>query len=219
MAFYVYKITEEATGKVYVGMTKSPKFRWVKHRALGKRAGTGHPLYDAMYASNRVGFTFAICREYETREEAWAGEREYVERTQATDPRYGFNRDPGGSTGDAKRGRPKPEDVRRKISDKHKGKKLTPEHVAKIVSARAAYRPSEATKEKMRQSALGRVISDEQRKQISATMTGRKLSEAHKANIGAARIGRKNTEETKEKMRQAAYRRIERQRGSAAKGY
>lgn len=61
---------------------------------------------------------------------------------------------------------------------------------------------SEETKEKIRQSMIGKVgpnkgkvLSDEQKKKISDAIKGRKLSKEHRDKIGAAHKGRKQSED------------------------
>ena len=62
---------------------------------------------------------------------------------------------------------------------------------------------SEKARENMRQGQLGKKMSDEQKEKISQSNLGRTFSEETKAKISMANLGMKRSDETKEKMSQS----------------
>ncbi len=89
-----------------------------------------------------------------------------------------------------------------------KGQPKSPEHGAKIAEANRRRVVTDETREKLREAHTGvpklklrgRVISPEQRAQISATLTGHKDSEETRAKKAAAARGRKRSPETRAKI-------------------
>lgn len=90
------------------------------------------------------------------------------------------------------RGRPRSEEIKKKISTSRKG----------IVF-------SEETKKKMSDSHLGVPLSEECKRKISSVLKGRVCSEEHKRKVGEANRISKNTPESKERMRLAWVKRRE----------
>lgn len=142
MNFTVYKHTSPS-GKVYVGITSlTPQKRWA--------AGYKHsPHFRA--AIQKYGWDniqHEILAEGLTKEEAEQMEVDLIAKYQATDRRYGYNADCGGtSPGRAS------EETRRKISEAQKGEKhhyygkhLSAEHRKKLGDSHRGkhYRPRSA---------------------------------------------------------------------------
>lgn len=86
----IYKITEVATGKCYVGQAIDVASRWRQHikRGLGAEAPTRNKLYPAMKSIGVENFTFEIIEEC-TREELDAKEDFWQEYFHALD--FGFS--------------------------------------------------------------------------------------------------------------------------------
>lgn len=95
----------------------------------------------------------------------------------------------------------KEELIRELLSHTHKGKKKSPEQIAKMVEARKGYSPSEETRKKIGESSRGRKWSEESRKKKSEAMKGNTHRKGGEATLGFT--GRKHSEETREKMRLA----------------
>lgn len=91
--------------------------------------------------------------------------------------------------------------VRSLISYTHKGKKKSPEQIAKMKEARKNYSHSEETRLKIGQSSRGRTWPEESRKKKSEAMKGNTLRKGGAPTLGMS--GKKHSEETKEKMRLA----------------
>lgn len=90
----------------------------------------------------------------------------------------------------------KEEIIRYKLSQTHKGKKLSPEHIEVL---REKGKKLIGEKNPM----YGKTISDEQRLAISKANKGKVLSESTREKIRQANIGKKKSEESKEKNRLA----------------
>ena len=105
----------------------------------------------------------------------------------------------------------------RKLSDEHidklRNKKLSPEHKEKLRIANTGRKPSEKQMAALAERNSVRVISIEQRKQISEKLKGRKVSEEALKNM----TGRIASEITRKKMTDAQKLRWEKVRINAAK--
>jgi hypothetical protein len=117
----------------------------------------------------------------------------------------GFSREAcrkgGKAAADKSRGVPRTDEVKEKIAEKHKGKKLLPEHIqklkdaerpprtleaiAKSVENRKGYRHTEDTKRKIRKGNTGKTRSQEVKNRISETVKGFKWYNNGKESIQA----------------------------------
>lgn len=128
-----------------------------------------------------------------------------------------------GLDGGATTSGPRSEDTKKKISASKKGKKLTPEHIARCKAGSVNVRKrqvgeyvcSEETKQKIREARKHQIITEETRKKISDSqkgklrpeasiwLTGRPVSEETKHKISIANKGKLVSNETKQKLREA----------------
>lgn len=76
------------------------------------------------------------------------------------------------------------------ISKAHKGKKLTKEHISKILESRKGFKHTEETKDKISKAHKGKIISLETRKRMSKAQKGNQIW-----------LGKKHTEKSIKKMR------------------
>lgn len=70
------------------------------------------------------------------------------------------------------------------------GKKLSSQHIQKLVDSHIGIKPSKETKEKMSKSRMGRVVSEETRRLISLKAKGRTHSQETKLKISLNRRGK-----------------------------
>lgn len=70
------------------------------------------------------------------------------------------------------------------------GKKLSSQHIQRLVDSHIGIRPSKETTEKMSKSRMGRVVSEETRRLISLKAKGRTLSQKTKLKISLNRRGK-----------------------------
>lgn len=94
------------------------------------------------------------------------------------------------------------DEVRRKASERHKGKVLTEETRRKISEARKGIVFSEETRRKIGDASRGRIVSEETRRKLSEAAKGRKVvvTEETKRKIGDASRGRIISDETRRKL-------------------
>lgn len=87
-------------------------------------------------------------------------------------------------------------EVREKMSTASRGKKKSPEHVARVAKAKTGFRHSDETRAKLSSQRLGRPLSHENKESIRAAMADPEV----RAKISAANRGRKLTPEHIEKV-------------------
>jgi formate-dependent nitrite reductase cytochrome c552 subunit len=96
-------------------------------------------------------------------------------------------------------------EARAKISAAHKGRKLSPEHVAKVAAALIGKKASAETRLKLSLSHKGKrqPLSLETKAKISAAHKGLKLSDERKAHLSDINKGKTLSEEAKQKISMA----------------
>lgn len=157
-------------------------------------------LQKAWFKYGIVAFIFGIV-EFCQKEQLRKREQFWMNRLFAFS--FGFNTYPNA---ESPLGNIRPEDVCRKISIAHKGKKLSEETKAKMSKAQkgnknaAGYRHTLEAKAKISAASRGRKMSEEAKAKISAANKGRKVSEEARKKIGRANRGRKHTPEACRKM-------------------
>lgn len=92
------------------------------------------------------------------------------------------------------------QESRDKISKIHKGKTISPEHIAKVIAANTGRKMSQETKNKISAANLGRIKSEEECAAISARLRGVRRSVESRAKQALTRTGKKHSPETREKM-------------------
>ncbi len=93
--------------------------------------------------------------------------------------------------------------VRKKNSESHLGKKLSPEHRAKVGLAFKGRKHSVDSRAKMSAALKGKIFTPEHRASISKGQRGRILSNETREKIGAAHRGKKHDEERCRKQSEA----------------
>lgn len=91
------------------------------------------------------------------------------------------------------------EETRRKISNVHKGKKLSSEQKSFLKELHTGRKLSEESKKKIGDAHRGIKFSDDARANISKALTGRKLSEEARLNISKGHKGIRRSKESIEK--------------------
>ena len=87
---FVYKITEKATGKVYIGKTVNhPVFRWFQHF----KAETGSRFHQIMKTSDITDWSFEVVDKLKngTDYDLSVLESEWIAKYDSTNPEKGFN--------------------------------------------------------------------------------------------------------------------------------
>ena len=213
---FVYSITNNLSRKVYVGKTTDLKSRWKHHRCTHKW-GWVSLISRAIRKYGVENFTFTVLASYQSEEEAYLGEVDWISRLQSNNPDMGYNLESGGMGGKIAS-----EETRRKQSKLHKGvprppgviaKLHSPEARKKVADAKRGQHLSEATKEKISAAHIGRSKSPESVAKSAASHRGRVLSEDHRKKLSLARKGKPHTPEHRAKLAEANKLRAATQRG------
>ena len=94
------------------------------------------------------------------------------------------------------------EETRRVMSQKKQGRKLTPEHIAKVAAANRGRKHSPEAIAKMKENRKPYHPTPEMREHLSNACSGWHHTEEARAKISAAGKGRKQSEETKQLLRE-----------------
>lgn len=192
----IYMLRNRINGKAYVGQTiQSIEYRWSQHKSDAGRGGRNY-LHRAIRLYGADNFELATLATATTLAELNELE-EYHIRAQGTLSPNGYNLKTGGDRWQFT------QEVKDKISLAKKGKKRSPESIAKFVLARTGQKNSPEHIAKTAAWHRGRKRSPETRQKISLAMMGRKFgpfTDEHKAKISAARKGMVFSDETRAKM-------------------
>lgn len=204
----IYAIINNVNGKMYIGQSIDIKRRWAdEKRQLNK--GICH-LRFLQAAWNKYGeesFEFKILKEIKCRNgqliailNKW--EEYYITYYNTIIPGCGYNLKFGGNNYTIT------DEVRERLSESQKGKKLTKETKEKIGRYWKGKKPSRETIEKIRAAKMGKnnhfygqTLTEEHKRKISKALIGRVFSEKHRERLSIANKGKKLSEETKEKLR------------------
>ena len=196
----VYKTTNLINGKFYVGYHQTKKLK-------DDYLGSGIILSRSVRKYGKENFIRETLFEFETREEAYAKEKEIVEIYLNKDPLC-MNIRPGGNgnrvteTGalrisKANTGRSMSEENKQKVSSFHKGKKLSKEHIERLREVNTGRKFSEETKAKIGLKSKGRIFTEETRKKISESGKGRIFTEETRKKISRSNKGKVRLEDQK----------------------
>jgi hypothetical protein len=199
---YVYKWTELASGKWYIGA----------RGARGCHPNDGYicsskvvrPLIEA----NPSGWVREILYEGSP-EIIFYVEAQILESLNAKDDPLSFNK----HNGDGKwsmRGKQFSDEHKKKMGAWQIGRKFDASSIAKRTASRSGFKQKEESRKKISASLAGHLAgvpkSEEHREKIRKTLTGRKngpLSPQHKSQISIAKMGYRHKDESIKKMREA----------------
>lgn len=204
--YSVYKHTFP-NGKVYIGITSQAVERRWRNNGTGylekkKNGEYGQPLIARAilkYGWDNVIHEVLFCNL--SKEEAIKVEQNLIVQYKSDDKRFGYNIQHGGYAGRHS------DESKKKISEAHKGKKLSEKHRKKLSEVRKGegsywYGKTfpEEIKNKLSEFRKGKKLSEEHKKQISEGMKGRMCSEDTKQKISNANRGKTHSEEHKKKI-------------------
>lgn len=160
-----------------------------------KYLGSGLRLKDSIRKHGRENFKVELIEKCDSYEELNNREKYWISFFNSENSKIGYNLCAGGVA-------PRYDGENHPMYGRHHSneskEKNRQSHLGKICS--------EETKRKIGMKQKGKVISQEQRMAISMAMTGKHLSDEHKRKISEANMGRKQKpvcEETREKLRKA----------------
>lgn len=199
---YIYKITNELNGKIYIGQHKACQFD-------DRYWGSGKLIKYAIKKYGVENFSREILCWCANRNDLNTKEMELIEQYSATDSSTGYNIAPGGNV--INKG-PLSLEHRRKISEANLGKEIS-EYAKKCISESNRRREvSEETRAKLSKVSMGRKLTDETKCKLRKAKLGVKLnlSEEQRQKIVDRLTGENNpnygkprSEETKRKISEA----------------
>lgn len=220
----VYKLTCQASNKVYIGKAINFRKRLNHHKHSERKTKTSSYLEHAIIKYGWKSFTFEILEtildfdKTKDNDNLLVREAFYINLFNSTNPDKGYNicKYSTDRTGipcseDTKEklrysqiGRPKSLETREKLRQANLGKKMSKESRDKMRISKLGTTISEEIKEKISLSTIGRSKSLETREKMRQANLGRKHSEEHIEKNRQANLGRKLSDEHKEKLRQSA---------------
>ena len=175
--YTVYMHVNKINNKKYIGITKtSVNKRWGRD-GCGYRSDKQSVFCRVLQKYGWDNFEHVILYENLSQDEACNMEIKLIKEYKTQDSNFGYNVQPDGQLGND--GVVFSEESKKKMSEAHKGKKLTDEHKKKISEGCKGHNPcvhSEETKEKLSRINTGKTLSDDTKNKISKTLTGIKRS-------------------------------------------
>ena len=181
--FCVYVHTNKINGKKYVGVTsQKPEKRWDGGKGYTERQPH---MYNAIQKYGWENFDHEVLFNDLSAEEAGDIEQRLIEEWMLQDPAYGYNIQGGGLVNSSL-----PIEVRKKISDAHKGRPKSEEHRKHLSESKRGQPMPEGALEKAIAANTGKPLSDEHKEKLSKALTGKVRSKEHCANISKAKRGK-----------------------------
>ena len=201
--YYLYKITNQLNGKVYIGQTVNDKRRWVAHKSYAKQDEPVQYVHRAMKKYDIENFTYEVIDFAFNQWQADCLEINYIKQYNSRSKKHGYNIAHGGNVtwqsglppeAYPMYGKHHTEEHKQYMSDLFKGKRLAPP-------------ATEETRQKISNSLMGHLVSEETREKLSDAHMGKILSEEHIQHLSESHIGKvsgmkgkRHTKETRNKI-------------------
>ncbi len=213
----IYCITNKANGKVYVGSAVNIRARWRGHLS-DLRKGRHHSRYlqAAWWKYGDHSFEFSVLEIVADVSRLLDAEDRWIASADAANRERGYNlcKKAGSQLGmkhsDAARkrmsiahcGRVKSPEHQDAINKALAGRKLSSDHIKKIVATQNGRKVSDATRQKMRDAHANPkdVLSPESYERMVTANIGREFTKEHRAKIGEANRLRTLSAETRAKI-------------------
>ena len=201
----VYAIINNINNKIYIGSSFDIKSRFKNHKgALQRNIHCNSYLQRAWNKYGSTNFTFKILEKCSV-EKQIETEQKYIDIYKITHKLYNIAPIAGTTLGTTRT-----DEVKQKMSDNKKGRRFRPvdyrpseETKEKIRQANTGYRHAESSKELNRQAHLGNIMPEEAKRKIAEFQRTQTRSEETRYKMSQAKLGTVVSEETREKLRQA----------------
>lgn len=97
--YYLYRITNQANSKIYIGQSIDPDKRWKKHLAYSKQENKPQYIHRAMAKYGAAYFILEVIATCKTQEDADATEVQLILQYDSRNPEKGYNLCRGGEGG------------------------------------------------------------------------------------------------------------------------
>ena len=180
-----------SNGKIYVGKSIDPTYRWKQHQHLASRGDT-RPLYASLRRYGIQNFDFVVIQAFEKLEDAYAAEIYWINFWQSFMNDFGYNLTKGGiraqdvkvSGGVICARKSMPDSMKKKLSSLLKGKKHPPEVIENMRLAQQNRKSmSLDCRQRLHDAHLGKKLNDNHKEKIRQSLTGKSKSEAHVQHI------------------------------------
>lgn len=197
-SYCVYKHTNRANGKVYIGITYDINYRW---RHGGCAYKSNRHFWQAIEKYGWDGFDHEVLYQGLSKEAACEHEIRLIAEHKATEREFGYNKSAGGDV---------PLVVRFGKENHRYGKHHSEESKAKMSAARRGEKHPwygkhlpEETRRKIGDANRGRALSPEQKEQLRKANLGKKASAETRKKMSAAQLGRKRPPDIGRKISEA----------------
>jgi group I intron endonuclease len=99
MMHYLYRITNQLSGKVYIGQTNDPDYRWYQHRSYAKGNKHKQYIHRAMSKHGIENFVFDVIAGCRSQEDTDETESLFIIQYNSRNKEFGYNLMVGGSHG------------------------------------------------------------------------------------------------------------------------
>ena len=178
-------------GKWYVGQTVNPEGRFNCHIRGVIDNNDNNYFHRALRKYGLDNFVYCVLEENVLRANLNLKEQEWIEEFDSFEG--GYNMTAGGGQTIFS------EEMKKKMSESHKGKHFSEEHRKNLSNAFKGKHLSDETKKKLSNFHKGKHLSDETKKKLSNTLKGKtpwnvgqRLSDEHRKNLSNALKGSKN---------------------------
>lgn len=191
---YLYRLTNQVNGKIYIGQSSDISKRWSDHKAAVKHNRPTQIIHHALLKYGIDKFDWDVIATCQTWDDANELETILVSQYEShISTGKGYNSTRGGYNA------PKTEEWKQKISNVLMGHEVSKE-----------------TRDKISKVQIGKVLSNETKNKISAFNKGKKVSEETREKLSKINLGNKNclgkknglghfhTEEAKKKIGDAS---------------
>lgn len=198
---YLYRITNQFNGKVYIGQSNKETERWRQHKYYARQDEPLQYIHRAMAKYGVENFIYEVIATCQTQNDADELETQLIVQYDSRDKNNGYNVAPGGdhpwnaglpSELQPMFGKQQSDYQKQKMSETHTGMKLPPhtdewkQRQKKWMTGRPA---SKETREKIAEANRNKVVSNETRDKMSSSHLGSSLSEKHRKNISKSLFG------------------------------
>ena len=181
--YCVYVHTNILNGKRYVGQTgQNQKIRW-GNNGKGYRKCTH--FWNAIEKYGWENFNHDILVEGISQEQADEMERMFIHQWKTNDPQFGYNLDSGGSLN-------KHHSQETKEKMRIKASNMSQEHRDKLREAATGRKLSDDVIQKIKDSKTGHKMSEETRRKMSESKKGYVPSDEHRKHLSESKVGEKN---------------------------
>ena len=207
----IYKATNKINGKSYIGQTTKP----LEERIRGHLKSNKNIYFHLELKKYSDNFEWSILENCSSKDELNIKEIYYIKYYDSFGEN-GYNSTSGGhyfkmtdeirkKLSDSHKGYTPTDETRRRLSEATKGRIQSDECKRKVSESKLGKKRSDETKNKISESLKGNIISDETKLKISKSLTGKRISEETKLKMKKYQnenkiFGRKHSEETKKKM-------------------